>query len=49
MSAVTVTFLLIGGIGLALLAVSLFLGDVLHLGHPDAAGPFSVPSVAAPG
>ena len=46
MNAVTVTFLLIGGLGLALLAVSLLLGDVLHLGHPDADGPFSVPSVA---
>ena len=46
MSAVTITFLLIGGVGLALLAVSLFLGDVLHFGHPDADGPFSVPSVA---
>jgi membrane protein implicated in regulation of membrane protease activity len=43
---VTVTFLLIGGIGVALLAVSLFVGDVLHFGHPDADGPFSVPSIA---
>ena len=46
MNAVTITFLCIGGLGVALLAVSLFLGDVLHLGHPDADGPFSVPSVA---
>src|SRR5258705_5942983 len=46
MNAVTITFLLIGGIGVALLATCLFLGDVLHLGHPDADGPFSVPSVA---
>jgi membrane protein implicated in regulation of membrane protease activity len=46
MNAVTVTFLLIGGIGVALLAVSLFVGDVLHFGHPDADGPFSVPSIA---
>jgi membrane protein implicated in regulation of membrane protease activity len=46
MNAVTITFLFIGGLGLALLAVSLLLGDVLHLGHPDADGPFSVPSVA---
>jgi membrane protein implicated in regulation of membrane protease activity len=46
MNATTVTFLFIGGIGIALLAASLFLGDVLHLGHPDADGPFSVPSVA---
>ncbi len=46
MNAVTITFLCIGGLGVALLAVSLFLGDVLHLGHPDADGPFPVPSVA---
>src|SRR5512139_667593 len=46
MNAVTITFLFIGGIGVALLAVSLFLGDVLHMGHPDADGPFSIPSVA---
>jgi membrane protein implicated in regulation of membrane protease activity len=46
MNAATVTFLLIGGLGIALLAVSLFLGDVLTIGHPDANGPFSVPSVA---
>lgn len=46
MNAATVTFLLIGGIGLVLLAASLFLGDVLHLGHVDADGPFSVPAVA---
>jgi membrane protein implicated in regulation of membrane protease activity len=46
MNAVTITFLIIGGIGVALLAVSLFIGDVLHFGHPDADGPFSVPSIA---
>jgi membrane protein implicated in regulation of membrane protease activity len=46
MNAATVTFLFIGGIGVVLLAASLFLGDLLHLGHPDADGPFSVPSVA---
>lgn len=46
MNAATVTFLLIGGLGVALLAVSLLLGDVLHVGHPDADGPFSVPSIA---
>jgi membrane protein implicated in regulation of membrane protease activity len=46
MTAVTVTFLVIGGLGVALLALSLFLGDVLHIGHPDADGPFSVPSIA---
>jgi membrane protein implicated in regulation of membrane protease activity len=46
MNAVTTTFLLIGALGVALLAISLFLGDVLHFGHPDADGPFSVPSIA---
>lgn len=46
MNAATVTFLFIGTIGIALLAVSLFLGDVLHAGHPDADGPFSLPSIA---
>src|SRR5580765_5392788 len=46
MTATTITFLLIGGAGVALLAVSLFLGDVLHIGHPDADGPFSVPAIA---
>lgn len=43
MNAATVTFLLIGGIGLVLLVVSLFLGD-LDAGAD--AGPFSFPSVA---
>jgi membrane protein implicated in regulation of membrane protease activity len=44
---VTVTFLVIGAIGVILLAASLFIGDVLHIGHPDADGPFSVPAIAA--
>jgi membrane protein implicated in regulation of membrane protease activity len=44
---VTVTFLVIGAIGVILLAASLFVGDVLHIGHPDADGPFSVPAIAA--
>lgn len=47
MTAASVTFLVIGGVGIALLAVSLFLGDVLHVGHPDADGPFSLPAIAA--
>jgi membrane protein implicated in regulation of membrane protease activity len=46
LDAVTITFLFIGGIGIVLLAGSLFLGDVLSLGHPDADGPFSLPSIA---
>ena len=46
MNAASVTFLVIGGFGIVLLAVSLFLGDVLHFGHPDLDGPFSLPSIA---
>ncbi|GAA2587328.1 hypothetical protein GCM10010399_16620 [Dactylosporangium fulvum] len=40
------TFLVIGGIGVAVLAVSVLIGDLFHIGHPDAAGPFSLPAVA---
>ena len=47
MNPVIGTFLAIGGAGVVLLAVSLLLGDLLHIGHPDADGPFSVPSIAA--
>jgi membrane protein implicated in regulation of membrane protease activity len=46
MSPVTLAFLVIGGIGVAVLAVSLLVGDLLGLGHPDAGGPFSLPAVA---
>jgi membrane protein implicated in regulation of membrane protease activity len=46
MSAVTITFLLIGGVGLAMLAAAMFLGDVLPFGGPDVDGPFSMPSIA---
>jgi membrane protein implicated in regulation of membrane protease activity len=46
MSPVTMAFLVIGGIGVAVLAVSLLVGDLLGLGHPDADGPFSLPAVA---
>jgi len=46
MSAVTMAFLVIGGIGVVVLALSLLVGDILHFGHPDAGGPFSVPAVA---
>jgi membrane protein implicated in regulation of membrane protease activity len=47
MNAVTVAFLVVGGIGIAVLAISLLVGDLLQLGHPDADGPFSLPTVAA--
>jgi membrane protein implicated in regulation of membrane protease activity len=46
MDAVTRAFLVIGGLGVAVLAISLIVGDLLHLGHPDADGPFSLPAVA---
>jgi len=36
----------IGGIGVVLLAVSLLFDDIASLGHPDADGPFSLPSIA---
>lgn len=46
MDPVTTTFLIIGAVGVAVLAISLVVGDLLHFGHPDVDGPFSVPAVA---
>jgi membrane protein implicated in regulation of membrane protease activity len=46
MDSVTTAFLVIGGLGLVVLAVSLVVGDIAHFGHPDADGPFSLPAVA---
>lgn len=46
MNAASVTFLVIGGLGIAVLAVALFVGDIAHVGHPELEGPFSLPSVA---
>jgi hypothetical protein len=43
---VTIGFLALGAAGLLILAVSLIFGELLHLGHIDADGPFSVPAVA---
>lgn len=40
------TFLVIGGVGIVVLALSVLIGDLFHFGHPDAAGPFSVPAIA---
>ncbi|GAA2367887.1 NfeD family protein [Dactylosporangium salmoneum] len=40
------TFLVIGGVGVVVLALSVLIGDLFHFGHPDAAGPVSVPAVA---
>jgi membrane protein implicated in regulation of membrane protease activity len=44
MTAATITFLAIGGIGIVLLAVSLFFGDLLGADGVD--GPLSLPSIA---
>src|SRR5262245_56621533 len=46
MDSVTTVFLVVGGIGVAVLAISLLVGDLVHFGHPDADGPFSLPAVA---
>ena len=46
MDPVTVTFLVIGGLGVLVLAASLLIGDIVHFGHPDADGPFSLPAIA---
>ena len=40
------TFLIIGGIGILVLVLSVVLGDIFHFGHPDVAGPFSIPAIA---
>jgi membrane protein implicated in regulation of membrane protease activity len=44
-----VAFLLVGAIGLAVLLLSLFVGELgeLGIGHVDGDGPFSVPAIAA--
>ncbi len=44
MSAVTITFLIIGGLGVVLLALALFAGDLVPMGDDD--GPLSMPSIA---
>ena len=40
-------FLLVGVLGLVVLLLSLFAGELGEFGHPDADGPFSVPAIAA--
>lgn len=40
-------FLLVGALGIVVLLLSLFAGEIGDFGHPDADGPFSVPAVAA--
>jgi membrane protein implicated in regulation of membrane protease activity len=42
----TLVFLVIGGIGVAVLAIGLIGGEILHFGHPDVDGPVSVEVVA---
>lgn len=42
MSTATIVFLLIGGLGTAVLAVALLGGELLHLGDPDIDGPISL-------
>lgn len=47
MDPLTLTFLVVGGIGIVLLVVALVVGEVGDFGHPDADGPFSLPAIAA--
>jgi membrane protein implicated in regulation of membrane protease activity len=44
---VAAVFLLVGAIGVGVLLLSLFAGELGEFGHPDADGPFSVPAIAA--
>lgn len=47
MDSTTLTFLVVGGLGVALLLVALLAGEIGDIGHPDADGPFSLPAIAA--
>jgi membrane protein implicated in regulation of membrane protease activity len=42
----TLVFLVIGGIGVLVLAVSLLGGEFLHFGHVDGGGPWSVEAIS---
>jgi len=44
--AATAVFLVIGGVGVIVLAVSLFFGELFHIGHVDVDGLFSLPAMA---
>jgi membrane protein implicated in regulation of membrane protease activity len=44
---VAAVFLLVGALGVVVLLLSLFAGEIVEFGHPDADGPFSVPVIAA--
>lgn len=45
-SVVTLAFLVIGGVGVLVLAATLIFGEVFGLGHPDAFGPWSLEVIA---
>jgi membrane-bound ClpP family serine protease len=47
MDSTTLVFLIIGGIGVVILAVALFGAEILHFGHPDIDGPVSTEAAAA--
>ncbi len=47
MDPVAIAFLLVGGLGVALLVLSLVAGEIAHLGAADADGPVSLEVVAA--
>lgn len=47
MDSITLTFLIVGGVGLAIVLLSLIVGDFLHFLNFDADGPFSLPAICA--
>ena len=47
MDTATLVFLIIGGIGVAVLAVALLGAEILHFGQPDIDGPVSTEGIAA--
>ncbi|SDP28561.1 hypothetical protein SAMN05660199_03579 [Klenkia soli] len=47
MDPVSIAFLAVGGVGVGVLLLALLGGEIGHLGHPDADGPFSLPAIAA--
>lgn len=46
MSGATLVFLIIGGVGVAVLGLALLGGEILHFGHPDVDGPVSIEAIA---
>lgn len=44
---ISLAFLAVGGVGIAVLLLSLVVGEIGEFGHGDADGPFSVPAIAA--